>query len=155
MRKNQLPFKEPPALKSLFLFLFFLFRLSVSAQDVQPVSGVVTDEKGESVAGATVTIRGTQRSTMTGADGRFSIDKTTNDTHILVSFMGYKTQEVALEGKNELKIILAEDTKVLDEVVVIGYGVMRKKDLTGSIICPTAKHGKCSGQRRGSSTPGE
>ncbi|WP_367915889.1 SusC/RagA family TonB-linked outer membrane protein [Leadbetterella sp. DM7] len=134
MRKNQLPFKEPPSLKPLLLFLFLLFSLHLQAQEVRRITGVVTDEKGESVAGATVTVRGTQRSAMTDADGRFSLEKMPDDTHLLISFMGYQTQEVALEGKSELRITLAEDTKLLDEIVVVGYGVMRKKDLTGSLV---------------------
>lgn len=94
-------------------------------------SGTVTDEDGESVIGASIVIKGTSTGTVTDMDGRFVLDAP--DSAVLtVSYIGFVTQEAKIDDKNDLKILLKEDNQALEEVVVIGYGSARKKDLTGA-----------------------
>lgn len=102
------------------------------AEVVKRQSGTVTDEDGESVIGASIVIKGTSTGTVTDMDGRFVLDAP--DSAVLtVSYIGFVTQEAKIDDKNELKIILKEDNQALEEVVVIGYGSARKKDLTGAV----------------------
>ncbi|MFA9388606.1 MAG: SusC/RagA family TonB-linked outer membrane protein [Prolixibacteraceae bacterium] len=97
------------------------------------VKGKVVDEKGESLPGATVQEKGTSNGIITNIDGDFSF-AVPSDATLIVSFVGYKSSEVSVEGKTELgNITLQSDLKELDQVVVIGYGTQRKVDLTGSV----------------------
>lgn len=102
------------------------------AQQEKTITGVVLDENGEPVIGANVTVKGTTNGTITDMDGNFSLIA---DPKLIieVSYIGYLTQNVVPGKQNSLKVILKEDTKRLDEVVVIGYGVQKKADLTGSV----------------------
>jgi len=138
MRKNQLLFREPPSVRLSLMIFFTFFSLFLHAQDLRKISGTVSDAKGESVAGATVRIKDGFKSTMTDADGKFQLEVSTAEKVIQISSVGYITQEVPIEGKSEISIVLAEDSKLLDEIVVVGYGVMRKKDLTGSLTSISA-----------------
>lgn len=94
--------------------------------------GTVTDEFGP-VTGATVMVKGTTNGTVTDASGNFTLQARKGDI-IQVSFIGYLTQEIKYSGQAAIQVRLAENTQKLDEVVVVGYGTMRKKDLTGSVI---------------------
>ena len=114
------------------LCMLFTFSLGVLAQDSQSVNGIVLDDEGLSIIGASVVIQGTTQGTITDADGRFSIAAPQHST-LVISYIGYNTEVIKLTSKQELRIILKEDSKLLDEVVVVGYGVVRKKDLTGSV----------------------
>ena len=96
------------------------------------ISGRVVDEKGEPIIGASVMEKGTTNGTITGIDGDFSLNMSPNGT-LVVSFVGYKTQEVQVKGQKQLQVVLSEDAEMLDEVVVIGYGTMKKSDLTGAV----------------------
>lgn len=96
------------------------------------VTGVVTDDQGEPVIAASVIVAGSTIGTVTDLDGQFALDCDKNAT-LEVSYIGMTTQRVALEGKTYVKITLREDAELLDEVVVVGYGTMRKSDLTGSV----------------------
>ena len=96
------------------------------------ISGRVVDEKGEPIIGASVMEKGTTNGTITGIDGDFSLNMSSNGT-LVVSFVGYKTQEVQVKGQKQLQVVLSEDAEMLDEVVVIGYGTMKKSDLTGAV----------------------
>ena len=87
---------------------------------------------GETVIGASVMEKGTTNGTITGIDGDFSLNMSPNGT-LVVSFVGYKTQEVQVKGQKQLQVVLSEDAEMLDEVVVIGYGTMKKSDLTGAV----------------------
>ncbi len=102
-------------------------------QQKQSVSGVVKDATGEPVIGASVVEKGTTNGTITDFDGIFNLDVAPGTT-LTISFIGYKTLEVAAVPGKQLNIQMVEDTEVLDEVVVVGYGTMRKKDLTGSVV---------------------
>lgn len=96
------------------------------------VKGTVIDNTGEPVIGANVTEKGTTNGMITDLDGRFSLSVQKNAT-LVISYIGYITQEIPVKGNADLKITLKEDAKALEEVVVIGYGTARKSDVTGSI----------------------
>ncbi len=106
---------------------------SSSRQDNEHrVSGVVKDEKGEPIIGANVIEKGTTNGMITDADGKFVIWLPVKSV-LQISYIGYVSQEIRVTNKNTLDVIMKEDTKILDEVVVVGYGTMKKSDLTGSI----------------------
>ncbi|MFN4144179.1 MAG: SusC/RagA family TonB-linked outer membrane protein [Runella sp.] len=103
------------------------------------VKGKVTDDKGNVLPGANITIKGTQRGTSTNADGTFSIDVPNQNSILVVSFIGYLRQEIRVGSQTNFNIVLAVDDKSLNEVVVIGYGSRDKKDLTGAISTVSSK----------------
>lgn len=111
--------------------MFCFIPLWVLAQKVS-IQGTVKDKVGESVIGASVVEKGTTNGTITDFDGNFALEVPANAT-LVISYIGYKTQEIPVAGKKKIQIILKEDTETLDEVVVIGYGSARKSDVTGSI----------------------
>ena len=97
------------------------------------ISGKVTDTSGTPLPGVTVAIKGTTRGTITDAGGNFSLQNIPSDAILVFSFVGMKTQEIAVAGKSSIKVILEEESIGLGEVVAIGYGTVRKRDLTGSV----------------------
>lgn len=101
-------------------------------QQAKTVTGTVTDVSGEPIIGANIRIKGTTTGTITDIDGNFSI-KAEPQSAIEVSYIGYLTQETVINNQKSIRFLLKEDTKTLDEVVVIGYGVQKKADLTGSV----------------------
>ena len=101
-------------------------------QQAKTVTGTVTDVSGEPIIGANIRIKGTTTSTITDIDGNFSIEAKPQSV-IEVSYIGYLTQETVINNQKSIRFLLKEDTKTLDEVVVIGYGVQKKADLTGSV----------------------
>ena len=113
------------------LLLLCLIPLWSFAQNIS-VKGVVKDNFGEPVIGANVTEKGTTNGMITDLDGNFSLTVQKNAT-LVISYIGYVTQEIAIKGNTNLNITLKEDSKALEEVVVIGYGTARKSDVTGSI----------------------
>lgn len=113
------------------LLLLCLIPLCSIAQNIT-VKGIVKDNLGESVIGANVTEKGTTNGMITDLDGNFSLTVQKNAT-LVISYIGYVTQEIAIKGNTNLNIILKEDSKALEEVVVIGYGTAKKSDVTGSI----------------------
>lgn len=96
------------------------------------VTGIVTDSNGEPIIGANVSVKGTTTGTITDIDGHFSLEAIQGQT-ILVSFIGYSSKEIDITDKSSYQISMSDDTQNLDEVVVIGYGTVRKKDLTGAV----------------------
>lgn len=113
------------------LFLLCLIPLCGFAQDIT-VKGTVIDNTGEPVIGANVTEKGTTNGMITDLDGHFSLSVKKNAT-LIISYIGYITQEIPVRGNADMKVTLNEDSKALEEVVVIGYGTARKSDVTGSI----------------------
>jgi hypothetical protein len=114
------------------LVLFYLFSLSLvvtNAQDVT-ISGVINDLNGNPMLGANIVELGTVNGTMADVNGNFSLDADNAQGTLVISFVGYLTQEIPLEGRTTIEVTLVEDTEDLEEVVVIGYGTVKKSDLT-------------------------
>ncbi|PXV63026.1 TonB-linked SusC/RagA family outer membrane protein [Dysgonomonas alginatilytica] len=120
------------------LSMCMLFSLYILAQDQKKITGLITDQQGEAIIGASVVVKGTTTATISDIDGGFSLD-VNNNSVLTISYIGFISQEVPTLGKTDLRIILKEDSKILDEIVVVGYGVMRKIDLTGSVSSISAK----------------
>lgn len=123
--------KIPLQRRLCFLLVAFMAVLTVHAQSIK-VAGTVIDDKGEPVIGASVIIKGTGTGTVTDFDGRFSVTADPK-AKLVISFIGYKTVEEAVNGRGSIKVTLEEDQAMLNEVVVIGYGTMDKKELTSAI----------------------
>ena len=118
------------SLRAAFLFLaVMLFALDVSAQST--ISGKVVDTNGEEIISATVLVKGSQGGTVTDFDGNFKVQCEPGAT-LVISYIGYHTQEVT--AQNGMVVTLKEDNALLDEVVVIGYGSVKKADATGSVM---------------------
>ena len=128
MQKYKMPISR---LRMMVCLIGMLLPMCIFAQQIT-VQGVVKDQTGETVIGASVMEKGTTHGTITGIDGDFSLNMSSNGT-LVVSFVGYKTQEVQVKGQKQLQVVLSEDAEMLDEVVVIGYGTMKKSDLTGAV----------------------
>ena len=103
------------------------------------ITGTITDESGIPIPGVSVMVKGTTVGVATDFDGNFSLELPEGVTHLVVSSIGFISQEIAIAGKREFKIVLKEDTEQLDEVVVVGYGVQRKGDVTTAISSVRAK----------------
>jgi iron complex outermembrane receptor protein len=117
----------------LLCSLLLLVAGIASAQN-RPVTGKITDENGNPVPGATIQVKGTSTGTAATADGSFKLSVPPNGTTLVISFIGYNQQEVAIAGKSEFSISLVPSSTTLTDVVVVGYGTTRKKDLTGSVV---------------------
>ena len=116
----------------LLLLLLFMCVSSITWGQIN-ITGEVADSSGEPIIGATVKEKGkSTNGTITNSDGRFSLAVAPNST-LVVSYIGYKTHEVKADGKAPMRILLEEDESILNEVVVVGYGVSKKRDLTGAV----------------------
>lgn len=113
-------------------FLVAFLSISAFAFAQQRVTGTVTDANGEPVIGASVIVEGTTTGTTTGIDGTYSISAP-KDANLLFAFLGFKDQTIAVAGKTTINVQMVEDAAALDEVVVIGYGTVKKRDLTGAV----------------------
>ena len=111
------------------LFLLCMIPLGMSAQTVK---GTVSDEAGEPIIGATVKVQGTNNATVTDFNGSYSI-KASSDATLNISYVGYLPQNVKIGNKSEINITLKEDAQMLSDVVVVGYGTMKKSDISGSV----------------------
>ena len=114
----------------VLLFLLCLLPMGAWAQGV--VKGIVNDEAGEPIIGATVKVVGTNTGAITDMDGKFSVNAASN-AQLAVSYVGYVTQTVNVGGRSNITIALKEDNTTLNDVVVIGYGVQKKSDLSGAV----------------------
>lgn len=115
----------------LFLLLSF-FTLSLYAQQVKLTGNVTSASDKEPMIGVTIMVKGTPTGTVTDFDGNYSLEVPSNST-IIFSMIGYKTQEIKVNSRTHINVALAEDVEALDEVVVIGYGAVKRSDLTSSI----------------------
>ena len=120
------------------ILLCVMFAVTATAQNNLQVKGIIKDKNGETIIGANVQEKGTTNGTITDFNGEFQLNVSSNAT-LVVSFIGYKTEEVAVNGKSTLTITLKDDTEVLEEVVVVGYGVQKKANLTGSVASVSSK----------------
>lgn len=121
-------------MQKFMLLVAWLFTLSVSyAQTVRTVAGKVTDDAGKPLAGVTVSAVGSDRTTLSNDDGNFSIQIGTNVQSLRFTYVGYAEQVLRLTSANSVAVQMVSESKAMSEVVVVGYGTVRKKDLTGSI----------------------
>jgi iron complex outermembrane receptor protein len=128
---TNLLFRKVRLLCSLLLFTAVI----ASAQtETKPFTGKVTDETGNPVPGASVQVKGTSTGTSTGVDGSFKLNVPATATTLIISYIGYVKQEVSITGKTDLSVSLKLESTTLTDVVVVGYGTARKKDLTGSVV---------------------
>lgn len=122
-------------LKRQVLFVLFAFAATLCAfAQNKTITGLVVDGNGESIIGASVLVKGTTNGIITDIDGKFTLNDVPEAGVIQISYIGYKTQEISAKNKANLKVVLVEDNEMLDEVVVVGYGVQKKSDVTGAMI---------------------
>lgn len=139
--------KDEWLLSILFMFLLpsHLFSQATSMPEAQPteiqevqgdddrkIRGIIYDEQGETIIGASVLIKGEETGTTSDMDGKFTLEAPLGAT-LVISYIGYHPQEIKVRKRTTLNIILKEDNQLLDEVVVVGYGTVKKSDLTGSV----------------------
>ncbi|WP_229238715.1 TonB-dependent receptor [Dyadobacter sp. Leaf189] len=114
--------------------LLLVFNAQTSlAQDAGTLTGKITDEKGEGIPGASVLIKGTGKGTSSAGDGAFSLDGVNESSVLIISFVGYVTQEITVGNKARLEVTLVSDQKLLNELVVVGYGEQKKVNVIGSV----------------------
>ena len=119
-------------MKNLLMILLLCVSTSVFAQRVI-ITGTVTDETGAPLPGATVQVKGTTEGTTTGVDGKYSLDVSSRAVTLVFSFIGYIAQEVPVQNRSVVDVILKAEITGLDEVVVVGYGTQKKSDITGTV----------------------
>ena len=122
-------------IKYNIVFLFFLnFLVSFSAKaQSTTIEGKITDASGLSLPGVNINEKGTKNGTSTDFEGSFKINVTSNKAVLIISYLGFQTQEVSIAGKSKVNVSLVEQSNSLNEVVVVGYGSVKKTDLTGSV----------------------
>lgn len=120
-------------LRGFCLTLLSTLSLSMFAQNVT-VRGTVSDLTGDPLIGVTVQVRGTSIGTVTDINGNFSLPNVTPNATLDVSYVGMRPQTIALNGRTNIRVVMEEDTELLEELVVVGYGQMRRSDLTGSVV---------------------
>ena len=121
--------------KLLLIFSFLLMPLWLFAQQRITVSGVVTEQAtGEPAIGVSILVKGTTNGTVTGLDGSYTLSDVPAQATLVFSYIGMTTVEQAVNGHSRIDVRMSEDRQVLDEVVVIGYGSAKKRDLTRSIV---------------------
>ncbi len=124
--------KGTRSFKPLWLSLLFILIPVLGFTQTISISGIVKDTTGETIIGASVLEKGTTNGTITDFDGNFILSVPSQAT-LVISFVGYETQEIAVAGKTHFNVTLNDDTQVMDEVVVVGYGTAKKSDVTGAI----------------------
>ena len=119
--------------KLFLLFACLLCMFSASLAQSRKVEGTVTGENGVPVAGASVTLKGSQKGTTTTADGKFSLEVPTGKSVLLINSIGFAEQEINIGNQTVYAVKLLSESRQLEDVVVVGYGAVRKKDLTGAV----------------------
>lgn len=126
-------------MKTHFLVIIAIFIPIITfAQEQRNITGKVIDSFNEPIIGASILEKGTVNGTVTDLDGNFNLTVSPKAT-LVFSYIGYETQEIDIAGKSFLKIILKEDTELLEEVVVVGYGVQKKSSMTASVASISSK----------------
>ena len=126
-------------LKYLLVLLFIFFAFAGAWAQSLTVKGKVTDENGGGLPGVTVLVKGSSNGTATDAEGNYSLGIGSGNATLVITFIGYTTQEIAINNRSTINVALKPDTKALEEVVVIGYGTAERKDLTGAVTSLAAK----------------
>ncbi len=119
-------------MKGMIFIAVWIISLGMFAQNIT-VSGVVRDSDGESLVGVTVQVQGTSVGTVTDADGRYELTNIPSNAILEVSYVGMRTEVIPVSGRRVIDIGLLDDTEVLDELVVVGYGELRRREITGSV----------------------
>ncbi|MBK7133081.1 MAG: TonB-dependent receptor [Bacteroidales bacterium] len=119
-------------MKNFLLILLFLASTAVYGQKIT-ITGTVSDEKGVTLPGATVQVKGTNQGVLTDFDGKYSIDVASSDVTLTFSFVGFTAKEVPVQNQTSVNVMLSADTRTLDEVVVVGYGTQKKLNLTAAV----------------------
>ena len=135
--KNQLTYGLLQSMKIRLILLICCLSGATWAQTQSNVNGLITDSSGEPLIGVSIQVKGTTHGTISDLDGKFMLLAKTGDI-LRISYVGYTPQEIKLTGNQQLRIIMEEDTKRLEEVVVVGYGTQKKVNLTGSVSSITA-----------------
>ena len=125
-------------MKNILLILLFLASTSVFAQRIA-ITGTVTDEKGSPLPGATVQVKGTNQGVLTDLNGKYSIDVAGTNVTLTFSFVGYTPKEIAVQNQTSVNVMLSEEVRGLDEVVVVGYGTQKKLNLTAAVGLVTSE----------------
>jgi hypothetical protein len=126
--------------RRLLMFAMFLVAaIGIASAQGRTVKGSVVDGFGDPIIGANVLVVGTTNGAISDLDGNFTLQNVAQNAKLQVSYIGYLTQTVAVNGQSSIKITLKEDSKALDEVVVVGYGTMKKSDLTGAMARVSSK----------------
>lgn len=135
MKPTQLDFRAGRTFRYIaaMVCLMLLGLSAVRAQGNYEVSGVITDQNAQPVVGASIVEKGTNRGTVTSVDGSYTFRVSSPDAVLVYSFFGCKTQEVAVANRTKIDVVLQEDAIALEEVVAVGYGTMKKSDLTGAV----------------------
>lgn len=102
-------------------------------RDIRTVRGTITDDKGESIVGATIVVAGTSNGTISDINGNFSLMNVAPDATVNISYIGFTSQTIALNGRTSLTVVMKDDTKMLDEIVVVGYGSAMRKHIIGAV----------------------
>jgi len=126
-------------MKRSVLFLIFCVCLSIATFAQVQVRGRVTDSQGEPVPGVTVLVKGTQQGVITDIDGNYSLTVPGSESVLVFSFVGMDTQEVTVGNRTTIPVVLTETATDLDEIVVVGYGTMRKSDISGAVASVSSK----------------
>ncbi|MBQ9356903.1 MAG: TonB-dependent receptor [Prevotella sp.] len=131
--KRKTNLKSSRNLWQRLLFLALMAVCVITARAQSRVTGTVVDATGEPIIGASVVVKGTSNGAITDIDGNFAIQSVPQGSSLVVSYVGYTSQTVAVSGRNQISVTLQEDRQMLDEVVVVGYGVQKKSDVTGAL----------------------
>ncbi|SDE85294.1 TonB-linked outer membrane protein, SusC/RagA family [Dyadobacter soli] len=123
---------------TMFIAMIFAVASLANAQDIV-VKGVIRDQQNQTLPGASILVKGTQSGTVTDVDGNYSIGVPNGDAVLVISFIGYETQEIAVGNRTQIDVTLGGDLKTLNEVVVIGYGTQKRGDVTTSIASVDTK----------------
>ena len=120
-------------MKRIFTYLIFMLLPAAVLAQTRTITGTVTSsEDGQPLPGVSVVVQGTTKGAVTDVDGNFSIELSTGENNLIFSYVGFLSQTVAVDQQTRIELVLAPDTKLLNEVVVVGYGIQKKSDITGS-----------------------
>lgn len=125
-------------MKGVLLAFLWTFSLCMFGQNIT-VTGTVTDTNGEPLIGVTIQVQGTTNGTVTDMDGNFTLSDVAPDGILEISYVGMESQEIAIDGQTNIQVTLSEDTEILEEVVVVGYGTMDRREVTSAIKTVSAR----------------